>query len=566
MESGKIAVFALVGIVSIAIIGLLVFVVWMSLAKTEAGLPIGGYSFANYVDLFSDIGVARAAQNTLIFSLITVCVAALMGLPMGWLAERTDLPGKSAIWTILVIGLLIPGFFTAMGWLFLFDPQIGFINRLLMQWLSLSEAPISITNIVGMGFIEGLTLAPVFFLMTANSFRAMDPTLEEAARASGSSAFQLTRRIVLPLMLPSVLAASIFTFTIALGTFDVPGIIGLSNRVFTFSTFLYVKMTTIEDVPNYGLPAAFGSVMLCFAMALSIVYVRLLRHARRYEVITGKGYRPRLIQLGGWSVLGWLFVGTYVLFSLVLPFLLVLWSSLLAYYQPPSLQALKQISFATYGEVPWDIVWRGLENSLIIAVVVPTAVVIISVSFSWTVLRSKIRGRLFLDGVAFLPQAVPGLIFSLGAVLFALFALPKSIQLYGSITSVILVYTVSWTSFGTRAMNSALIQVHGELEEASYASGASHFETMRRVLFPLLRPAIASAWIWLALLSLRELTRAVILVASPHVTLPIVTWGFWNNAQYGSAAVVVLITLVLFTPALLLYFYFGRRNASVAAR
>ncbi len=559
-DFGTVLLAAPVVCASLAIVGLLLFVLWMSVAKTSAGLATGGYTVANYGALFRDPLVAHAAWNTLVFALLTTLVAGAFGLPLAWLAERTDLRGRGAIAVALTTGLLIPGFFTAMGWIFLLHPRIGFVNLWLRQALGLAAAPLPITNLYGMAWIEGLTLAPLFFLMTASGFRAMDPVLEEAARISGASGVQALGRIVLPLMRPGMLAAGIFTFTVALGTFDVPGIVGLASRIFTFSTLIYVKTSAVDDLPNYGLPAAFGSATVVLSLVLSLSYVRLLRRSRQYQVITGRGYRPRPVRLGRWAIAGWGFAGFYITLALVLPLLLVVWSALHPFYVPPSLQALRTASLTTFAHVPWALVLRGLGNSLAVAGLTPTLALAVSFAFSWLILRSRVKGRLLLDEIAFLPQAIPGIIFSLGAIILALFVVPDFLPLYGSLSILVLVYSVSWVSFGTRVVNSALIQVSNELEEASYVAGATRLATFRVIVLPLVRPAMLGAWVWLALLAMRELTRAVILVTGDNITLPVVTWNLWNGNQLSEACAVILTMICLFAPFLLLYFSLARRG------
>lgn len=558
-DLGSVVIGVLVTIATLLVIGLLGFVVWMSFARTQGGVATGLLTLENYAAVFDDPIVVRAATNTLTFSAGTVIVAAFFGLPLAWLAERTTLPGRSMIAALLTMTLLIPGFFTAMGWLLLLHPRIGVVNQLLMSSLGLHSAPLPITNIFGMAWVEGLTLAPVFFIMAAGSFRATDTTFEEAASVSGASGFQLLRRVTLPLMTPAILAASIFVFTSSLGTFDIPGVIGLSNRILTFSTYLYLKTSASNGLPDYGPPAAFGTIVICCAVLLGIIYIRLLARARNFQVVTGKGYRPRLVRLGSFAGLSWAFVGLYLTLAIVLPLLLIGWSALMPYYQPPSIAALHLLSFASFSHVPWNLIARGLTNSLIISLVAPTLALVLSMAFSWTVLRSKLRGRLLLDGVAFLPHAVPGVIFSLGAILVALFLLPKWIPLYGSVGIIVLVNVVAWLSFGTRMINSALIQISSELEEAGPACGASRLETLRRIIIPLLAPTIVSAWLWLVLLGLRELSRAVLLVTTDNVTLSVITWSLWTNGNINQAAVVVLATIALLLPFMVLYFYLSHR-------
>ena len=550
---------ALALLVSAIIVALLGFVVLMGFSRTDSGMLTGVLTLEHYAELIGDPGIGRAALNTLLFAAGAVVVAALFGLPLAWLIERTDLPGKALLSTMMTIGLLAPAFFGAMGWVLLLHPRIGMINKWLVDGFGLSAAPLPITSISGMAWVEGLTLAPVFYLMTASSLRTMDASLEEAAQMAGASRLSALRRIFLPLFAPGLLAASIFTFTTALGAFDVPGTIGLSGRIFTFSTLLYIKTSAVEGLPNYSLPAAFGSLMLIFAFGLSLAYVRLLRRAHHFQIVTGKAWRPKVFHLGWLKTPAWIFALLYVALALALPLLLIGWSALLPFFQPPSMRALGVASLAAVARAPWALVMKGLGNSIIIAVIAPTLTLLASFAFSWIVLRSRFRWRLWLDGIAFLPHAVPGIIFALGAVLMALFALPASVPLYGSTSIIILVNAIGWIAFGTRVVNTALMQIHPELEESGLVCGATPLQSFRRILFPLLRPALAGAWIWLALLSLRELTRAIILVTGDNVTLPVITWSLWNGGQLNLAAVIVLTNVALFAPVLLLYFKASQR-------
>ena len=202
---------------------------------------------------------------------------------------------------------------------------------------------------------------------------------------------------------------------------------------------------------------------------------------------------------------------------------------------------------------------RGIVNSVVVSVGAPTIALIMSVAISWCVLRSKMRGRRHLDAIAFVPHAVPGIVFALGAVLGALFLLPAWIPLYGSVSVLVLVYSIGWITFGTRIVNGSLIQIHSDLEDASYASGASRLDTLRLIFLPLLWPALVGAWIYLALLAFRELTRAIILVTGENLTLPVVVWSLWNTGAMNQASATILVMLALFSPLVFLYFYFAKR-------
>jgi iron(III) transport system permease protein len=545
-------------LVAALILFLLLHVVWIGFHEASNGVFTASFGLRNYTALLSDGLVLRALVNTLLFAVIALAVAAAIGLPMAWLVERTDLPGKAAVWTLATTGLLLPGFFTAMGWLFLLHPRIGMVNRLFRQWFG-ADLPITVVSVPGMGWVEGLILAPLFFLMTAGSFAAMDPRLEEAARMSGAGAWSRLRRITAPLLLPAVAAAAIYSFSIAIGAFDVPATIGLSNRILMFSTLLYLKVYPQEGYPDYGLPAAFGSLTLLVAIGLGVLYVRVLRQARRYQIVGGKGAAHRRVRLGRWVVLAWGFIALYAVMAELAPLLLIVWAAFLPFFMPPSAQAMKLLTLANFHTAPWDLVLRGLENTAILVAVVPAAIVALSLCVSWTVLRSRLPGRLALDTVVFLPHALPSIVFSLSAVIIALFLLGNAVPLYGSLGLIAIVYVTFWISFGTRSVNSALIHVHPELEEAAAMAGASRLVAMRRVLVPLLRPTLLGTWLWLALLCFNELTMAILLFSPRAVTLPVIAYTLWLGGKLNHAAVVTLTIIVLCTPLVLVYFRFGRR-------
>ncbi len=553
--------------VSIATIGLvpviafLLIVFWMGFWQGSPGEPVV-YTLKHYRELFTDASTYRTLLNTLGFASTTVLISLLFAVPIAWLVERTDLPGKNLIFALMTIGALVPTFFTSMGWVFLLHPRIGIVNKLLMEWFGLAQPPFNIASLLGMGWVEGLGLSSIAFIMIVATYRTMDPALEEAARVHGLGIFCTLRYVTLPLTFPGIIAASIYIFTIGLSAFEVPAIIGMSNKIFTFSTFIFYKIQPQEELPSYGMAGAVSSILVVLALLLSWGYFRTLRFSHRYAVVTGKGYRPRLIELGkqGW-LLAWIFLGTYFIVAKLLPFLLLLWASLLRFFQPPSWAALEQVSLRNFYGLPWNLLLHGAWNTVILMIAVPTLTLIVCLAISWTVLRSGLKWRLTFDAVAFLPHAVPHLILAIAAVFAALFLLPGVFSLYGSLTILIFVYTISRISFATRIINNSLAQIHPELEEAAFVGGLPLYHVMRKILLPLLRPALVYAWLWMALLCFRELTMASVLVTSQgNVTLPMIVWGLWLGGSLNQAAAANLVVLAFMLPVVILYLYFGRRT------
>jgi iron(III) transport system permease protein len=549
---------------SVVILSQLAVVLWLSWTSGTPGGAGLSYTPRNFVEVFSDPRTYSVLLNTVGFAIASLVTALVFGIPAAWIVERTDFGGKTFIFTLMAIGLLIPGFAAAMGWLFLLHPRIGLLNQLLISAFHLSGPPLNIMGIMGMGWVQGLNLAPLAFIMTAAVFRSMDPSLEEAAQMNGAGPLRVLRRVTLPLAWPGVLAASIYIFMTAFAAFDVPAIIGWGSRILTFSTYLYLLLNPQDVLPSYGLGAALSTVALVIAAVASWWYGRMQNRAQRFAVVTGRAYRPKLVRLGSGAIGAWCFLGTYFLLSKILPILLLIWSSLLPFFQLPSGLALRAASLNHFFNLPWDLVLTALWNTSVLCMVTPTLTIAISLAFSWIVLRSKVPGRAAFDFVAFLPHAVPSIVFAVGALLVTLFVLQRAIPIYGTLWILLIVFTIARISYGTRMTNSGLIQIHKELEESALMSGATTWDAFRRVSLPLLTPTLLYAWLWIALLTFRELTLAVILSTSDNVTLPIVVWTSWLGGGLGQASALAVVTLLMMTPMIAIYWFFARRQGLLA--
>jgi iron(III) transport system permease protein len=534
---------------------------WVSFQKGIFGTASAIYTLANYRELLTDPFVLQVIKNTLVFAVSSTLVALVIGLPIAWLAERTTLPGKTLVYTLMTLGLLIPGIYTAMGWTLIAHPRIGILNRWLVDLFALESGPINIATPIGMGFVQGLSLASLAFILTAQMFRAMNPSLEEAAKVHGMGFGGIFRRITLPLAMPGILAAVIYIVTIGLATFDIPAILGLGNRVYMLSTFIYLKVHPQgSGLPEYGITGAVGVFMIVIAGLLTLWYGQVLRQGHRFEVVTGKGYRPALLDLGGWSVAGWAFIALYAFMSKLLPLLMIAYAALTPYFAPPSWEMMGRLSLVHFLQMDWELVLRGMKNTITLVMVVPLLVVVFAFCISWLVVRSRQRARYILEFGAFLPHALPEVILAIGALLLALFVLGDVVPLYGSVWLIALVYVVARLAFATRAMNGSLLQVHKELEEAAFVAGLSNFRTAWRILLPLVRPAVMSVWIWTALLVYRELTVSVFLTVQDNITLPAVIWSYWYAGGINKASAVTLLMTLVLTPLILVFWWFGRRS------
>jgi iron(III) transport system permease protein len=553
------AFFAAVIAASIVILALLAIVIALSFRTGSLGAADAAWSFANYPTIFLDSFTYRVLANTIGFALTTLLVALFFGVPIAWLVERSDLPGKPLLFTLMAVGLLLPGFGSAMGWLFLMHPRIGLVNVWIQQQFGVGGL-FNIATVIGMGWVQGLSLAPLVFIMTAAVFRATDPALEEAAQMAGARLGERMWRVTLPLAWPGVLAAGIYVFTIGFAAFDVPAIIGWSNRVFTFSTYLVLQLSPTDALPRYGNAATLSVLLLGFAGFFSWWYAKMQKGAHRYQVVRGKAYRPQLIALGWLKTPVWCLIALYLVLSTLLPLLVVVWASVLPYFQLPSAAAFASASLARYWALPWDLIGDGLTNTLILMVLTPTVTLALAVCFSWVVLRSRLPGRNWFDFVAFLPHAMPNIVFGIGALLIALFVVQRFVPAFGTLWLLLVAFIVGRISYATRMTNTGLIQIHRELEESGEVGGATTGSVIAKIIVPLLAPTLLNAWLWIALLTFRELTLAVLLTTRDNITLSVVIWSLWLGGGLGDAAAVALVMLCGMIPIIGLYWLVARKT------
>jgi iron(III) transport system permease protein len=510
------------------------------------GIPgLGHYSLQNYTKVFFDSFGHRAILNTFIFASGSTAMALVIAGPLAWLVARTDFPFRQGVVLLLAMILIIPGFLQAMGWAFMLSPNIGVLNRLLMQLFNLEAAPLNIYSLQGMIFAEGLSLASPAFFMMLPVFLGMDSSLEEAAYLSGADKFRTFLRINLPLAVPAFAAAGIYVFVLAFAVFEVPVVLGLPDRIFVFSTMLYIFVYFQETgLPEYGLAAAYGSVVMLASLLLAVFYARLIKDSRKYATITGKGRRAKMLRLNIWRPAAVGLVSVYFVLALGLPLLMLVYYSLIPFFQMPSLALFSNLTLENYVNVYTRQGTLPFVNTGILILVVPITVLLFSTAISWLVVRSRLKSRFIIDEIAFLPIAVPRIVLAVSMLYLALMS-RNFLPIYGTIALIALIHIVAFMSFATRTLNGAILQIHKDLEDAGRISGASGLRVLRKVTVPLLKPALFASWFWVMLLSFREVTMAVMLSTADSLVLPVQIWNLWNRALYHeAAAAAVLLALV----------------------
>jgi len=522
-----------------------------STAALPTDISLSKLSFENYIDVWTDPNTYALFYNTGIYVTGATAFGITLAAALAWLVERTNIPGKIWIYAGVPLTLVLPGLLQAMAWVLLLSPRIGFINKFLIDTLGLGIEPINIYSLGGMIFVEGFRLVPTAFLMMVPLLRSMDPALEEAAAMCGAKPSSTLRKVTLGLMLPGLLAVLIYQFITAFEVFEVPGILGMPADIYVFSTKIYALHRSVTVEPAYGEANALSMIYLVVAVVATYLYSRVIAKSEKFTIITGKGYRPRLAELGRWKWPAFSLVLVFLLFTIVLPFLVFLYVSFLPYLMTPSWEAFEAMTTEFYVEVFNDeLIGISVWNTFLMTVVTSTAVVVFSFLISLVVVRSKFLGRKLLDQMAFMPHAIPGIVMGVAFLWVFINADNMGIPIYGGIWSITIAFTVGYIAYGTRAMNAAILQIHKDLEEAAYVSGAVQWRTMWRIFYPLMVPTFVGVWIWVMLHAVRAASLPLILTEGPeNQVLAVLVWNMWDEGAGGIQMVgvigVIMIALLM---------------------
>jgi len=377
-------------------------------------------------------------------------------------------------------------------------------------------------------WVDALHYSPMAFLLMTAAFRSMDPALEESAVMGGASVLQVLRKVTLPLVWPAIFATLLILFVRAIESFEVPALLGLPVGIQVFTSAIY---QAVHRYPSQvGLASAYAVTLLVITSAGVYFQSRLSTSGNRYATMTGKGFRPRLIDLGNWRYLTVAMFLLYFFLIVVLPFAVLLWSSFQKFYSVPSVEALQRLTLEPYRTIlGYPSLMRSVWNSLLLAVTTATLVMLVSAVICWIVVKTKLRGRWLLDNFASLPMVFPGIVLGLAIMILYLY-LP--IGVYGTIWIMLIAYVTRFMPYGLRYNTTSMLQIHKELEESAAMSGASWATAFRRIILPLLKPGLVAGWIYVVIVSIRELSSSILLYSPGTEVLSILIWELWENGQY----------------------------------
>jgi iron(III) transport system permease protein len=553
----------------VLIAGWLVFVPLSALFYTafteDSGFGPGPASLANFIEAYSSWHIVRLFGNSVMFAFGTALTTLVLGGLVAWVVERTDAPGGVLFHSLALLSFAIPGLLTAMAWIFVLSPNIGWLNMLLKSAFGLSEAPMSIYTMPGMIWALSSHYFPLAYLALGPALRVLDVRLEEAALVSGARYWQVMPKVTLPLLRPALLSCVLLLFMLTMSSYEVPRLIGRPARIDVFTT--EIQAATQNAPPEFGIASALACTLLTICIVAVFFYRRATRNAEAFATITGKGYMPTRIELRHWRWPVAIGIGLMFAVTLGLPLLTLVWQSFFRNLAQPFMGTSAPATLENYHFIlSYPIFVDAVKTSVLLGAMAATLVVALTFVMAWIALRAVPRSGWALDSLAFTPIAIPHVIVG-ASVLFAYLMLP--IPVYNTIWILLIAYVAMYLPYGMRFISSGLTQIHKELEEVAEVAGARIRQIFLRILLPLLAPVLCAAWIYVFVLAVRELAASVFLVGPGTHVLGTISLTMWEEGgSYGAVSalgVIQIVPLILIVASLRFLELRVQRRAQVSA-
>jgi iron(III) transport system permease protein len=531
--------FGLAGVALVCVLPVAVVIV----GSLSEGNPFNDFhgSIQPWMRALESSQTLRSIGYSLVLSL-RVPVALLVSFVVAWYLARNDVLGKRTIMYALWLAFFLPILPATLGWILLLDPNYGIINNYAEAVI---HAPVlDIYSLSGITWVH-LTLStiPIMVIIIEPAQRFIDTSYEEASTVSGAGTLTTLARVTFPLIAPTLLTALVAGTIKSLEAFEVEQVLGVPAGILVYSTRIF-NLLRISP-PDEPQAMALSTFFLVILFVLVLCYRSLLRRARVAATLTGKGARlvPRERTRASYAVSALCFAA--IAATVILPFSMVFISSFSALF-----------GFFNI-EHPWTIEhWSGviqspafisaLLQSLIIGTVVGIIGTAVYLAIAWLLARNAFPGKSAISLAMWLPWAIPGVL--LGTAFLTVFLNVPGLRLaYGSAVALVIVLMVQSLPFATHMFEASISQISPELEEASIMSGATPFETARRITIPLIAPMVASVFIISFMTAMKDIS-ATVLVATPSTqTLPLLMFVYATTGRLEDASVVGVITILIAT-------------------
>jgi iron(III) transport system permease protein len=534
-------------VVSVVVVGPLLPLVYASVRSKPIYRAGGVFTLTPYRQLFSDPAYWKAVRNSFAFSAMATVVAVALGAVFAVLCQRTTMRFGRTFGVLLLAPIVLPPLGLMVGWTSIYGDS-GYVTTILSK--NLHVPTLHLSSLPGMSLLGATVFLPIAFLTCRAALDGTDSALEDAARGAGASSITVIRRITLPLLRPAILNAAILVFALSFEALGIPLILGQSARIDLYASYLYHGWQT-SATPDPAFVSAGAVVLIVFISAVLLLRGALLGSEQRYISVSGRrggGHKP--LDLGRFGPVATTVLGAYVFLTAIVPLvglLLMSFVQVLSTLVPP----WQLVTGANWRVVLDDpSLHKAIVNSLVLAgggALLTVAVVVVA---TFVAHRSGFPLRRTLAPTLMYPRAVPGIALGIGFFWTYLMFTPGSLvrnNLWGEL----LVLTVRNLTLAYVVIYPTMARIGTDLDNAARASGAGWAQTCRRILLPLLRPAVVGAYILVFISILNEFEALVFLTKPGTQVMSVSMLQNFTRGVAGPVAALAIIQTLIVTSVLL---------------
>jgi iron(III) transport system permease protein len=520
----------------------------------------GQFNLADTLKVLREPDTYTALLNSLFIASGVTMMSTIIGTFFAWLVTRTDLPFKPAMRVLFLVPFMLPSFIGALAWKMLLSPRAGYINRFLMDVVGLDGPVFDIYTFPGIMAVETMYLFPFVFIQVCGALERMDPTLEESARISGASLFTITRKITIPLVLPSILSGALLIMLYSMAHFGTVAVLGIEAGIFNIPTLIYEKIhQSAGSFNSIRTGTVLATVLVITAALIMFIQSKVLSRGR-YQIIAGKSFRPVETKLRALRMPMLVFCIAYIGFTIVMPTVTIFMVGGLKTYGLPF--TAENLTLANYRYIlfDWKMTRDAIWNSVTLGLAAALITMFAGVMISYVIVKMKVRGKGLLEFLGMLPFSVPGSVIALGVMLA--WSGKFGINIYNTVWIILVAYIARYMAFSLKANSAALEQVHDSLVEAARASGAGMGQALRDIVLPLVRPGMFAAFFLIFLPALRELTVSVLLYGPTTRTIGVAIYTLNEDGETVYSAALAGIALMIIVTAQTLIGRFTRARTA----
>lgn len=543
---------AVVGLLALVVLTPLLLILYQSFLSGAFFLPGAHATVEAFRFIFTDPDFYVAARNSLCIAIGMAAIALPLGSALAFLMVRTDMPGRRWLEPLLLVPVFISPVVLAFGYVVAMGP-VGFVSVWARQLLG--DVPWNIYSLLSIGIVAGLTHVPHVYLYASSALRNLGSDVEEAARISGANPLKVAMHVSVPLVAPALLYAGVLIFFLGFEIFGLPLVLGDPEGHLVLTTYLY-KLASKLGTPAYHLMAAVAVCIIAVTLPLVLLQRALLKHANRYASIKGKAARQRPLMLGQWRFVAIGVVFTWLLFTVLIPLAGVTLRAFVSSWGE-GVDLVSVLTLDNFRQVFDDgSMVRAIVNSIVIGTVGGGLAVACYAAVGLAAHRKSDGLVRVMDYLVMMPRAVPGLLAGL-AIFWVFLFVPFLNPARSTLVSIWLAYTVVWLAYGMRLIQSALLQVSPELEEAARLTGASPRRVITDVTLPLIRNGLLASWLLIFMIFEREYSTGVYLLSPGTEVIGSVLVSLMGAGAVELVAALSLINIVLVGAGLAIALRFG---------